>query len=67
MLLEHGAEMNASSKNGLTPLHLAAQEDRVDVAQILVKYHADIDPQTKVAVLSPHHHALQLVTLMSSM
>ncbi|WP_407809561.1 hypothetical protein [Staphylococcus aureus] len=29
--------MNFSAKNGLTPLHLCAQEDRVNVAAILVK------------------------------
>ena len=30
-------------------MHLAAQEDRVPVAEILVKYEAEIDPQTKVS------------------
>ena len=28
--------MNNKAKNGLTPLHLCAQEDRVDVAKLLV-------------------------------
>ena len=28
--------MNAAAKNGLTPLHLCAREDRVEVAKILV-------------------------------
>jgi len=29
-------------------MHLAAQEDQVPVAEILVRYHSEIDPQTKV-------------------
>lgn len=36
-------------KNGLTPLHLCAQEDRVKVAQILGKNNATIDAVTKVS------------------
>lgn len=34
-------------QNGLTPLHLCAQEDRVPVAEILVKNGAHVDAQTK--------------------
>ena len=29
-------------------MHLAAQEDRVPVAEILVKHHSETDQQTKV-------------------
>jgi len=36
------------SQNGLTPLHLCAQEDKVNVAAVLVKNKAEIDPTTKV-------------------
>ncbi len=46
LLLEHGAEACSASKNGLTPLHLCAQEDKVNSGSI-------IDPQTKVI-----HHIL---------
>lgn len=35
-------------QNGLTPLHLCAQEDKVNVASILVKNGAQIDAKTKV-------------------
>jgi len=48
LLLEHAADVDCRAKNGLTPLHLAAQEDGVPVAEILVQYKAEIDPQTKV-------------------
>ena len=37
-------------QNGLTPVHLAAQEDKVNVAEVLVKYGSEIDPQTKVGI-----------------
>ena len=36
LLLRAEAEVNNKAKNGLTPLHLTAQEDRVDVAKLLV-------------------------------
>jgi len=48
LLLDRRASSNSRAKNGLTPMHLAAQEDHVPVAEILVKYKAQIDPQTKV-------------------
>lgn len=35
-------------QNGLAPIHLAAQEDKVNVAEVLVKFGSEIDPQTKV-------------------
>lgn len=38
----------SSLQNGLTPLHLCAQEDKVNVASILVKNGAQIDAKTKV-------------------
>lgn len=37
-------------QNGLTPLHLAAQDDRVGVTEVLLNQGADIDGQTKVSV-----------------
>ena len=37
-------------------MHLAAQEDKVPVAEVLVKYGAEIDPQTK-AGYTPLHTA----------
>lgn len=42
LLLEHGAEVDQQAKNGLAALHLAAQEDRVPVAQLLVKNGAEV-------------------------
>lgn len=44
-----------SPQSGLTSLHLAAQEDKVGVGEILVKNGANLDQQTKVrrALLNP--------------
>lgn len=38
--------MNARAKNGLTPMHLCAQENRVEVADQLFANNADINAQT---------------------
>ena len=38
--------MNAKAKNGLTPMHLCAQEDRVDVAEQLYHCEADVNSKT---------------------
>ena len=38
-------------QNGLTPLHLCAQEDRVNVASVLIKNGAEIDATTKVKMI----------------
>lgn len=38
-------------QSSLTPLHLAAQEDKVNIAEVLVNHGATIDPETKVTLL----------------
>uniref|UniRef100_A0A3Q1JAP1 Ankyrin 2a, neuronal n=1 Tax=Anabas testudineus TaxID=64144 RepID=A0A3Q1JAP1_ANATE len=40
-------------QNGLTPLHLTAQEDRVNAAEVLAKHDANLDQQTKVQTYTP--------------
>lgn len=35
-------------QSGLTSLHLAAQEDKINVADMLIKHGANKDAQTKV-------------------
>lgn len=42
-------------QSGLTPLHLTAQEDRVNAAEVLGKHDANIDQQTKVQTSSMMH------------
>lgn len=46
-------------QSGLTPLHLAAQEDKVNVAEILVNHGATLDPETKVELLVFPSHLLR--------
>lgn len=41
-------------QSGLTPLHLAAQEDKVSVAEVLLNHGADVNPQTKVRARLTH-------------
>lgn len=38
-------------QSGLTALHLAAQEDKVAVAEILARNGANLDQQTKVCTI----------------
>lgn len=42
-------------QSGLTPLHLAAQEDKVNVAEVFLNQGADINPQTKVKLSQTLH------------
>ncbi|GBM91241.1 hypothetical protein AVEN_258601-1 [Araneus ventricosus] len=42
-LLEHGMSPNSSNFDGLTPLHEACLQDRVDFAEILLKYGANVN------------------------
>lgn len=48
-------------QTGLTPLHLAAQEDRVNAAEVLAKHDANLDQQTKVQ--HTHTHTQQLTNV----
>lgn len=50
----------------MTPLHLCAQEDKVDVAKILLKNDAQIDPTTK-AGFTPLHVGKLLSTKMDAL
>uniref|UniRef100_A0A8C1YDZ2 Ankyrin 2a, neuronal n=1 Tax=Cyprinus carpio TaxID=7962 RepID=A0A8C1YDZ2_CYPCA len=56
------------ANSGLTPLHLTAQEDRVQVAEILVKHDAIIDQQTKLGytplIVACHYGNVKLVNFL---
>ncbi len=54
LLLRYGADLNAKAKNGLSPVHLCAQEDRVNVAAILASNGADLDAETKAGYTPLH-------------
>jgi ankyrin repeat protein len=44
-LLKHGANVNAKSKYGDTPLSRAANRRELDVAKLLLRYKADVDAE----------------------
>ncbi|MFH4982866.1 hypothetical protein AB6A40_009575 [Gnathostoma spinigerum] len=54
LLIENNANVQAQAKNGLTPMHLCAQEDHVNVAEELVRHGASIDSQTKAGYTPLH-------------
>jgi len=41
MLLEHGADVNARNKNGLTAFILALQRGLAEIIHVLVQHNAD--------------------------
>ena len=47
LLIEHGADAVAQSKDGTTPLHQASERGHVNVAQLLIEHGADAAPMTK--------------------
>lgn len=49
-LLEYGAQPNAESKAGFTPLHLSAQEGHSDMSALLLEHKADVNHEAKVSV-----------------
>jgi ankyrin repeat protein len=42
LLLERGADINALSETRSTPLHLAAQDGRIEVVRVLLKHGANV-------------------------
>jgi len=55
-LLRKGANVNARDKNGLTPLHRAADQGRTDIARILLEHGTDVNARDKNG-LTPLHRA----------
>lgn len=47
-LLEYGANTNAESKAGFTPLHLSSQEGHSDMSSLLLEHNAVVDFASKV-------------------
>lgn len=50
-LLEYGADTNAVTRQGISPLHLAAQEGNVDMVTLLLARDASINLGNKVQML----------------
>ena len=54
ILLKQKADPNCRDIEGNTPLHMACEEDRTEVAQILVENEADLTLLNKVCRRSEH-------------
>jgi len=48
LLLRYGANVNARTETGLTPLHYAVIDDNIEVVKILLDYKADINAVTSL-------------------
>ncbi|XP_064641028.1 transient receptor potential cation channel subfamily A member 1-like isoform X2 [Lineus longissimus] len=57
MLLEAGAEANASESMGLTPLHLSARYNSADSVQALIKYGASVNARDQRGKTAVHYAA----------
>jgi ankyrin repeat protein len=69
LLLDRGADPNASDSIGVTPLHAAAANGHADVVKLLLEREADPSIRHKggktpldLAVEYGHHETLQILT-----
>ena len=46
MLLEHGANVNATQQGGFTPLHAAAQNGNTEMMNLFLQFGADVNART---------------------
>ena len=47
LLIEHGADAAAQSKDGMTPLHRASEKGQVDVARLLIEHGTNATAQSE--------------------
>lgn len=55
-LLEYGADTNAVTRQGISPIHLAAQEGSADLLSLLLAKHANVNVCNKVPALVVDAH-----------
>jgi ankyrin repeat protein len=51
LLLEYGADVNAKTRDGLTALHLSAQNGHLEIVKLLLEHGADVNSETVVIAL----------------
>uniref|UniRef100_A0A6Q2YPA2 Poly [ADP-ribose] polymerase n=1 Tax=Esox lucius TaxID=8010 RepID=A0A6Q2YPA2_ESOLU len=57
LLLRKGASVNETSKDSLTPLHLASEESHNDIIEVLVKHEAEVNALDKLGQTALHRAA----------
>ena len=57
LLLNEGADPNVAQGDGLSALHLAAQEGNLEIAEILLDAGANIEAETRIGAYTPLHLA----------
>jgi ankyrin repeat protein len=55
--LSKGANAKTADNNGITPLHLVAYTDNVDLASLLIKAGADVNAKDKYSGFTPLDYA----------
>ena len=55
--LKEGADVNAALGDGLTALHLAAQEGNLEIAKVLLGAKANVEAKTRIGGYTPLHLA----------
>ena len=56
-LLKEGADPNSAEGDGLTALHLAAQEGNLEIAKLLLGARANVEAKTRIGAYTPLHLA----------
>ena len=56
-LLRDGADPNVAQGDGLTSLHLAAQEGQLEIAKLLLEAGAKVEAKTRIGDYTPLHLA----------
>jgi hypothetical protein len=68
LLLEHGAKPDVTNSSGATPLMLAAEAGKLDVAQLLIAHGADVNamsPRSHTALYTAgKHHRPDMIDLL---
>ena len=58
-LIEHHAEVNSKTEEGLTPIHLAADGGHANVTKFLIEHGADVNA-TELKNVTPLHEAARI-------